>query len=275
MTVAALAGVSKRFGSTRALDDASFSVEAGELVALLGPNGAGKSTALRLLLGQLRPDSGRVALFGGDPQRAETRRRVGVTPQESYFPATLRVRELLELVRAHFPRPVPLADLVERFGLAGLVGRQVGGLSGGERRRVGVALAFAGDPQLVVLDEPTTGLDVAARDAVWTAIAAHAAAGGALLLTTHHLDEADALARRVVLVERGRIVADGATDAIKAAAGMTAVTYRDAAGRRQRLLVQDGGAVVAGLVRAGVRLEHLEVRPLTLEEAIAHRGRDG
>jgi len=273
VTVASLAGVTKQFGSTRALDAASFSIDAGEPVALLGPNGAGKSTALKLLLGQLRPDAGRVSLFGADPRRPETRRRVGATPQESYFPSTLRVRELLELVRAHFADPVPLGVLVERFALTGLTGRQVGGLSGGERRRVGVALAFAGNPHLVVLDEPTTGLDLVARSAVWAAIRAHAAGGGTLLLTTHQLDEADTLARRVVLIEHGRVVADGTNAAIKAAAGMTAVSYRDTGGVRRRLLVRDGGAAVSQLVREGVRLDDLEVRPLTLEEAIAHRGR--
>ena len=271
MTVACLAEVTKQFGSTRALDGASVSIEAGEPVALLGPNGAGKSTALKLLLGQLRPDAGRVALFGADPRRPDTRRRVGVAPQESYFPATLRVRELLELVRAHFTDPVPLDGLVERFGLVDLTRRQLGGLSGGERRRVGVALAFAGNPRFVVLDEPTTGLDLAARSAVWAAIRAHTGAGGTLLLTTHQLEEADTLATRVVLIEQGRVVADGTNAAIKAAAGMTVVSYRGAGGDRRRLFVRDGGAAVAQLVREGVALDELEVRPVTLEEAIALR----
>jgi ABC-2 type transport system ATP-binding protein len=268
VTVAIFDDVEKRFGATRALEGASFSVAEGELVALLGPNGAGKSTALRLLLGLLRPDAGRIELFGGDPRRPEARACVGVTPQESLFPATLRVRELLQLVRAHFAAPVPYDVLLDRFGLAELAARQVGGLSGGERRRVGVALAFAGNPRLVVLDEPTTGLDLAARNAVWTAIAGHAAAGGTLLLTTHQLDEADALARRIVLIEHGRVVADGTTAAIKAAAGMTAVSFRDSGGARQRLLTRDGGATVERLVRKGVRLDDLEVRPLSLEEAL-------
>jgi ABC-2 type transport system ATP-binding protein len=268
LTAAALAGVTKRFGATWALDDATVTVAEGELVALLGPNGAGKSTALRLLLGLLRPDTGSARLFGADPRRPEARRSVGVTPQESNFPATLRVSELLQLVRAHFEKPVPLGELLERFALGELARRQLGGLSGGERRRVGVALAFAGNPRLVVLDEPTSGLDLAARNAVWAAIAAHADAGGTLLLTTHHLQEADALARRVVLLEHGRVVADGRTDEIKAAAGMTAVTFRDANGRPRRLLTRDGGATVERLVRDGVRLHGLEVRPLTLEEAL-------
>ena len=271
MSVAELEGVTKRYGDVRALDGATVRIDAGELVAVLGPNGAGKSTALRILLGLARPDEGRAALFGFDPRSASAHAGVGFTPQESQFPATLRVRELLALVRAHFARPAPLDELVERFALHELLPRQAGGLSGGERRRVGVALAFAGAPRLVVLDEPTTGLDLEARNAVWAAIDAHAHGGGTLLLTTHHLAEADALARRIVLVERGRVVADDTPDAIKRAAGLTAVSYRDAAGRMQRVLSPDGGEAVERLVADGIRLRDLEVRPLSLEEALVAR----
>jgi ABC-2 type transport system ATP-binding protein len=191
------------------------------------------------------------------------------------------VRELVELVRAHFDRPLELGMIFERFALRELAGRQLGGLSGGERRRVAVALAFAGDPRLVVLDEPTTGLDRAARGAVWDAIREHAAAGGTILLTTHHLEEADALAGRVVLIEAGAIMADGTVAEIKAAAGLTAVRFRCAPGvvvagaecdgDRVRILTGDGGRTVERLVRDGVPLSELEVRPLTLEEALAAR----
>ena len=201
--------VTKRFGRATALDDASFSVDEGEIVALLGPNGAGKTTAIAILLGLRRPDAGAARLFGGDPRQPASRRNVGVTPQETTFPATLRVREAIALVRAHYQHSLPAETLYERFELGRLVTRQFGGLSGGERRRVGVALAFAGRPQLVVLDEPTSGLDRDARRAVWSAIRAHARDGGAVLLTTHQLEEADALAERVVLIDEGTIVADG------------------------------------------------------------------
>jgi ABC-2 type transport system ATP-binding protein len=271
VTVAELDAVEKRYGDVRALDGASLTVAEGELVAVLGPNGAGKSTALRVLLGLARPDAGSATLFGGDPRRAAARARVGVAPQESQFPGTLRVRELLALARAHFAQSLPLDELAARFGLERLLARQAGGLSGGERRRVGVALAFAGNPRLVVLDEPTTGLDLEARDAVWAAIDEHARGGGTLLLTTHQLAEADALARRIVLLEHGRVVADAAPDAIKQSAGLTAVSYRDECGRRRTLLTRDGGCTVEELVAGGVRLRELEVRPLTLEEALAAR----
>ncbi|HEY3184415.1 MAG TPA: ABC transporter ATP-binding protein [Gaiellaceae bacterium] len=284
MTAAQLEHATKHFGETAAVVDASFAVEEGEVVALLGPNGAGKTTSIALLLGLRRPDGGSARLFGRDPRRAETRRLVGATPQELMFPLTLRVTEVVELVRAHYPHPAPLAEVLDRFALGSLARRQTGGLSGGERRRLAVALAFAGGAPLAVLDEPTAGLDTGARRAVWDAVREQGRGGGAVLLTTHHLDEAEALASRVVVIERGRIVADGSVAAIKAAAGLTRIRFRapptaTLGGPLQRdgdhllLLARDAGAAVAQLVRDGVPLVDLEVRPVTLEEALdAMRG---
>jgi ABC-2 type transport system ATP-binding protein len=270
--------VTKRFGQVTALADASFAVGPGESVALLGPNGAGKTTALAVLLGLRVPDAGAARLFGGNPRATGSRLRVGVTPQEIAFPPTLRVREVLELARAHFERPLELAVLVERFDLGRIVGRQTGGLSGGERRRLGVALAFAGRPLLVIVDEPTAALDREARLAVWQAIRLHVQEGGALLLTTHQLEEAEALAQRVVVIEAGSIVSDALIADFKAAAGLTLVRFAAPAnidvpgaerdGNRMRMLVPDGGAAVERLVRGGVPLAGLEVRPLSLEEAL-------
>ena len=209
MTAAALRGVTKRFGERVVLDDVDLEVGSGEVVALLGPNGAGKTTALSVLLGLRRPDSGRAELFGRDPRDPSAREAIGVTPQEGGFPQTLRVGEVVDLVRAHFARPADRRDLLERFELDEIAGRQTGGLSGGERRRLSVALAFAGRPRAIFLDEPTTGLDVESRRAVWREISTYAGGGGTALLTTHHLEEAGALASRVVLVARGRVVAEG------------------------------------------------------------------
>ena len=209
MTAAALREVSKRFGETAALDGVDLELRTGEVLALLGPNGAGKTTALSILLGLRRPDSGRAELFGEDPRRPGARAAIGVTPQESGFPPTLRVREIVDLVRAHFPDPVPAEELLDRFGLTEIARRQAGGLSGGERRRLSVALAFAGRPRALFLDEPTTGLDVEARRAVWREVREYAGGGRTVLLTTHHLEEAEALASRVVLLARGRIAAEG------------------------------------------------------------------
>jgi ABC-2 type transport system ATP-binding protein len=215
---AALRAVTKRFGNTAALDSVDLEVPAGEVLALLGPNGAGKTTALSLLLGLRRPDAGSVELFGRDPRMAGARVAVGATPQESGFPPTLRVRELVDLVRAHFPAPAPAGELLERFGLDGIARRQAGGLSGGERRRLSVALAFAGRPRALLLDEPTAGLDVESRRAVWQELRSYAAAGGTVLLTTHHLEEAEALASRVVLLARGTVVAEGSPAELSARA---------------------------------------------------------
>jgi ABC-2 type transport system ATP-binding protein len=209
MIAAALRTVTKRFGDTLALDSVDLELRAGEVMALLGPNGAGKTTALSLLLGLRRPDAGSAVLFGRDPRTAAARTSIGVTPQESGFPPTLRVRELVDLVRAHFPAPAPAGELLERFGLGGVARRQAGGLSGGERRRLSVALAFAGRPRALFLDEPTSGLDVESRRAVWQELRSYAAVGGTVLLTTHHLEEAEALASRVVLLARGTVVAEG------------------------------------------------------------------
>ena len=214
MIAARLHGVSKRFGETVALEDVDLSIDAGEIVALLGPNGAGKTTALSILLGLRRPDAGRAEIFGLDPRATTARLAVGVTPQESGFPPTLRVREIVDLVRAHFPFPAETADLLERFGLADVARRQAGGLSGGARRRLAVALAFAGEPAAIFLDEPTAGLDVEARRAVWAEIDRYCADGGTVLLTTHHLDEAERLAHRIVVLAQGRIVAEGSPAAV-------------------------------------------------------------
>jgi ABC-2 type transport system ATP-binding protein len=276
---ACLEAVTKRFGAATALQQVSFAAGAGDVLALLGSNGAGKSTALAVLLGLRWPDEGRALLFGCDPRRPRSRREVGVALQETAFPPTLQVAELLDLVRAHYPGAAEPGALVRRFGLVALTGRQLGGLSGGERRRVSVALAFAGHPRLVVLDEPTAGLDREARRDVWEAVRAHAAAGGTTVLATHYLEEAEALATRVTVLDAGAIVADGTPASIKTAAGLTRVTFRagpgvvvDGAvreGARLRMLTRDAGEVIERLVRANVPLADLEVRPATLEEAIA------
>jgi len=209
LIAAALRTVSKRFGEAVALDRVDLAVEAGEIVALVGPNGAGKTTALAILLGLRRPDEGTAEIFGVDPRQVRARLAVGVTPQESGFPPTLRVREIVELVRAHFPCAVPTDELLGRFRLDTIARRQAGGLSGGERRRLSVALAFAGDPAAIFLDEPTAGLDVESRRSVWAEIDRYSADGGAVLLTTHYLDEAERLAGRIVLLAQGRVVAEG------------------------------------------------------------------
>ena len=280
MILASAFSVGRTYRSVNALHDVSLSVAAGELVGLLGPNGAGKTTLLNLLTGVRRPTSGRVELFGGDPTRAENRRRIGVTPQETGLPATLRVGECVDLVAAHFPDPLPRMELLDRFGLADLARRQTGGLSGGQRRRLAVALAFVGRPRLVFLDEPTTGLDVSARHALWEGIRAFHADGGTVLLTSHYLEEIEALAQRVVVLGEGRVLADDTVDAIRSRVGVRRVSLRATdlpalAGvlheshvdGRTDLLTTDADQLVRDLVAKGVAFNDLEVRPTSLEEA--------
>jgi ABC-2 type transport system ATP-binding protein len=278
--VARLEGVSKSFGQVCALDDVSYEIPHGEIVALLGPNGAGKTTSLSLLLGLRRPDRGTAQLFGHDPTRPATRRRLGTTPQEMAFPGTLRVDEVVDLVRAHYAEPPSTESLLGRFELGALGRRQTGGLSGGERRRLAVALAFAGAPELVVLDEPTTGLDVEARGAVWQELRLFVSSGGTVLLTTHYLEEAEALATKVVVIDRGRVAAAGSVDEIRARAGAGRISFRreplpsnlagDVSEDGDRVVIHASHPeeVVRQLVHTGARLQDLDVRPLPLEEAL-------
>ncbi len=206
---AALRSVTKTYGSQIALDAADLSIGRGELVALLGPNGAGKTTALKLMLGLLRADAGTVRVFGRDPREASHRQRTGAMLQVTRVPETLRVREHIDLFSSYYPHPLPMAEVVGVAGLEGIENRLFGELSGGQKQRVLFALAICGNPDLLFLDEPTVGLDVQARRGLWKQIRALVAQGKSILLTTHYLEEADALANRIVVINHGRVIANG------------------------------------------------------------------
>lgn len=214
-TPAELANVTKRFGSVTALDSVSLSIRSGELVALLGANGAGKTTAVRLLLGLSRPAAGTARVFGADPSVAANRVRTGAMLQIGKVPETLRVREHIELFSSYYPHPLPPARVIEAAALNGLENRLFGELSGGQKQRVLFALAICGDPDLLVLDEPTAGLDIESRRALWHQIRLYLGSGRSVLLTTHYLEEADALASRVVVLDRGTVIAEGTPAQIK------------------------------------------------------------
>jgi ABC-2 type transport system ATP-binding protein len=217
--IASLHGASKNFGEVQALRQVNFAVRAGELVALLGPNGAGKTTAVKLFLGLAKPTSGTVSVFGGDPIHAEVRTRIGAMLQVAKVPETLRVREHIDLFSSYYPNPLPLAETLAAAGLQEIKDRVFGELSGGQRQRVLFALALCGDPDILFLDEPTVGLDVESRRVLWDEIRKLIARGKTVLLTTHYLEEADALADRVVVINRGEIIAEGTPAEIKASTG--------------------------------------------------------
>ena len=218
MTSAAaeLRGVSKRYGQIIALDGVDMTLAAGQVTAILGSNGAGKTTAVRLILGLAQPTSGTVRLLGHDPLATAARQRVGVMLQVSKVPETLRVAEHVELFSSYYPSPLPASEIIEAAGLAGLEQRAFGNLSGGQRQRLLFALAICGDPDFLVLDEPTVGLDVEARRGFWVEMRRLVSRGRSLLLTTHYIEEAEALADRIVILQGGRIIADGSPADIKA-----------------------------------------------------------
>ncbi len=276
--VASLDRARKTYGAVTALNGASFAIREGESVALLGPNGAGKTTAIATLLGLRRLDGGDVRVFGEPPLSARARQLIGMIPQDSGFPATSTVRELLGYARAQYRNAAPADELLERFGLTALRKRQTGGLSGGERRRLGIALAFAGRPKLVFLDEPTTGLDVESRRAVWDAVSQASAGGTAVLLTTHNLQEAEALASRAIVISQGTVLADDAVSAIRAGVRTRRITLTSdvpplgavrvaARGNRYSFVTADSDEAVRELVRHDVPFRDLEVSAVSLEEA--------
>jgi ABC-2 type transport system ATP-binding protein len=214
--IAELRGITKTYGPVVALNNLSLELEAGRVTAILGPNGAGKTTAIRLLLGLTRPTTGSAALFGTDPRSPSARQRTGVMLQIAKVPETLTVREHVHLFSSYYPAPMTVDATLAAAELTSVADRRYGRLSGGQQQRLHFALAICGNPDLLFLDEPTVGLDVESRRGFWQQIHHLAATGRTIVLTTHYLEEADALADRVVMLSSGSIVADGTTHEIKA-----------------------------------------------------------
>ncbi len=250
-TIAQLQGASKRYGGTLALDQVDLQVRRGEVQALLGPNGAGKTTAISLLLGLLRPDGGSAVLFGQSPGSLAARSRLGAMLQTAGVPDTLTVGELITLFRSYYTQPRTVADCVALAGVAGLLHSRYGRLSGGQQRRVQFALAICGRPQILFLDEPTTGLDLDARETMWKTIHQLVAENCAVVLTTHYLEEAEALADHVSVLARGRIVAAGSVQQVRARVAQRRIRCVS------RLSEQTIGAwpEVRSVVREGERIE--------------------
>ncbi|MFI6485968.1 ATP-binding cassette domain-containing protein [Streptomyces sp. NPDC050564] len=277
-------GAVKSFGDVRAVAGVDLEMARGETVALLGRNGAGKSTTISLLLGLDEPDEGSVTLFGGPPQEAVHAGKVGAMLQETRPVPRVTVQELVSFVAGRYPAPLPVTDALELAGIAELAGRRVDRLSGGQAQRVRFAVALAGNPALIVLDEPTAALDVEARHAFWESMRAYARRGHTVLFSTHYLEEADAHADRIVVIDHGRIVADGTGEQLKRSVGGNLVSF-DLAGRgtegltllpgvvsvevrgdRAHLRTDDSDATVIALAEQGA-IRGLEVVPASLDEA--------
>jgi ABC-2 type transport system ATP-binding protein len=281
----ALHGLTKRFGQVTAVNGVTVEVAPGEVVALLGPNGAGKSTTVDMLLGLTKPDAGAVTVAAGSPREAVDRGLLGAMMQNGALLPDATVGEIVDLIVSTHAKPLPAAEVIARAGLGSLVKRRCGKLSGGERQRVRFALALAGDPQLLVLDEPTAAMDVDGRRAFWTAIREFAATGRTVLFATHYLAEAEDYADRVVLMRHGAVVADGPVAEVRAAVsgrvlkaavpgateaelgrlpGVTTVQLR--AGRAE-LACADSDAAIRALLTAYPQAADIEITALGLEEA--------
>jgi ABC-2 type transport system ATP-binding protein len=280
------ADVSKSFGEVHAVAGLSLTLHPGETVALLGPNGAGKSTALDLLLGLRTPDTGTVRLFGTSPRQAITQGRVGAMLQSGGLMDEVTVREIVKLACDLHPRAYPVDQVLATADLTEIADRKVNKLSGGQEQRVRFALATAGANELIVLDEPTTGMDVSARQSFWATMRAQAAEGRTVLFATHYLEEADAIADRVLVLHRGRLLADGTAAEIKARAGARRIVFDldgaedqaalaalphvaslEVSGRTVRIRSTDADATVHAVYAAGLYPRNLEVAGLGLEQA--------
>jgi ABC-2 type transport system ATP-binding protein len=258
---ASLEGICKNYGEVRALRNVNFAVRSGEVVALLGPNGAGKTTAVKLLLGLMQPNSGKVRVLGGDPTNPENRMRTGAMLQIGRVPETLRVCEHIDLFSSYYSKPLPLKEVLASAGLEKFVDRKFGDLSGGQRQRVLFALAICGDPDLLLLDEPTVGLDVESRRALWDEIRNLVERGKTVLLTTHYLEEADALADRIAVINQGAIIAEGTPAEIK----------KQTSGKRIRCITSVGVASlrqISGVTEVREDRETVEIHAIEAEPVV-------
>jgi ABC-2 type transport system ATP-binding protein len=268
-TAISLRGITKRYGTLTALDAIDLTVPNGQTIAILGPNGAGKTTAVSLMLGLRTPTAGTVQVLGGDPRDLRTRSAMGAMLQASGVPEYLRVCEVLELFRAYYPEPMAAARAIEMCGLQEKASARVATLSGGQLQRLYFALAICGDPQVVLLDEPTVGLDVEARRSLLATIHSIAQQGRTVVLTTHYLEEADALADRIVVFNRGKIVADGTPSQIKSTVGQKRIAYT-VAGERHEFLSASPETALREIFQKYPQISDLTVTGASLEEAFIH-----
>lgn len=273
--------VSRFYGNIVAVENLSFEVNEGEVLAFLGPNGAGKSTSLKLLQGLRQPSEGRITVFGDRPTSLNVKRQMGITPQDLDFPANLSVKEVLRMVCWAYGSARE-SELLSRLNLNQLQSRKTGGLSGGEKRRLGLACALAGAPKLVLLDEPTTGLDVESRRLLWDVIAEQQRQGTTVILTTHYLDEVEKLAHRVIVIDHGQKLFEGSVLQIKSRVDFQKIEFdlpenlelpelgcisTERKGRKCILIVKSADDTVRRMVTMNLEFQHLNVSAASLEEA--------
>jgi ABC-2 type transport system ATP-binding protein len=278
-------GVTRRFGPVLAVDNLSLTVEQGRTVALLGPNGAGKTTTISMLLGLSAPDAGSIEIFGSAPGSATAHASVGAMLQDGGMMPGVLVGELLAMVRSLYATPLALHEAVEIAQLGGLEKRRVDRLSGGQSQRLRLAMALIGDPRLLVLDEPTAAMDVETRRGFWHAMEGFTERGRTILFSTHYLEEADVTADRIVMMARGRVVADGTPSAIKDSVGLRVIRFSIATpgiagidalpgavsatahGSRVELRCKDSDAALRALLAARPDAYDIEVAGVALEDA--------
>ena len=285
-SLAHLEGAHKNFGNIAALAGLDLEVKRGELLALVGPNGAGKSTAISLLLGLQRPDRGSAVLFGEDPQSIDARRRIGVMMQEINLSPVMRPREFIAQTASYYPSPYETTAVIKRLGIEKLADRPYGSLSGGQKRQAQFGMAICGRPELLFLDEPTVGLDVQARGALWQVVRDLIHEGCSIILTTHYLEEAEALADRVAVIDHGKLVAAGTVEEIRAHVSRKSIACRSSVAietmrawpgvlqvtekaGRQQIVTQDAETVLRQLLGADSGVRDIEVRAAGLGDALA------
>ncbi|MBA3825269.1 MAG: ABC transporter ATP-binding protein [Ktedonobacterales bacterium] len=287
-----LRDVTKSYGTVQAVKGIDLAIRRGEIVALLGPNGAGKTTTLTMLLGLLLPTTGEVSAFGVAPTKAISHSSIGAMLQEGKLMPGVKVGEFLAFVRSLHPQPLPMAQLVSIADLGEVLNRRIDRLSGGQTQRVRFAMAIAGDPELLILDEPTAAMDVESRRAFWASMHGYAALGHTVLFATHYLEEAEAFASRLVIIAQGRIIADGTVHDIlerygnprlsftgavapSAYATLPSVQRQTMQGDRVTLYTRDTDATVRALVASNLPWHNLEVSTADLEETfitLVHQG---
>ena len=278
-------GVTRRFGAVLAVDNLSISVRHGETIALLGPNGAGKTTTISMLLGLSAPDAGSIEVFGSAPGSATAHANVGAMLQDGGMMPGVLVGELLAMVRSLYAAPLALDEAVEIAQLGGLEKRRVDRLSGGQSQRLRLAMALVGDPRLLILDEPTAAMDVETRRGFWHAMDGFTSRGRTILFSTHYLEEADVAADRIVMMARGRVVADGTPSAIKDSVGLRVIRFSTehpgiagldalpgavsatAHGNRVELRCSDSDSALRALIATRSDAYDIEVAGIALEDA--------